>query len=264
MKAKSHKSKHHASSTNSLLHGVVILAVLLGFSAVIFLAMDSSLFKMKQINVEPLSEGYPVSVERVLDLADVPMGRLNLFAMNLKPIETRLMKNPWVKGVVLSKQLPNTLVLKVIERKPISLLNELNGSVLYIEEDGATFEDRSMVYGKELPMISGFAANDPENLKKINHFIQAWFMQGSIPNLKVSSVSYDYKNGLRAMVIFPLKNKQNMRAMLELGQNIEEAEQIPQAKFKKVLDYLFEKSTPASKIWLGDGKKIVVKVSRGS
>ena len=115
-----------------------------------------------------------------------------------------------------------------------------------------------------MPIISGFAANDLENLKKINHLIEVWFFQGNIPNLKLSSVSYDYKNGLRAMVIFPLKNKQSMRAVLELGQNIEEASAIPRARFKKILDYLYMRSTPASKIWLGDGKKIVVKVARGS
>ena len=42
-----------------------------------------------------------------------------------------------------------------------------------------------------------------------------------IPDLKLSSVSFDLKTGLRAVVIYPLKNKQNMRAVLELGQNIE-------------------------------------------
>ncbi len=113
-------------------------------------------------------------------------------------------------------------------------------------------------------MISGFSANDTPNLKRVIQFMENWFEGAEVENLKLSSISFDSKNGLRAMVVLPLKNKQNMRAMLELGQTLDEAAAIPQARFKKILEYLHDRSIPASKIWLGNGKKIVVKVSRGS
>lgn len=246
------------------LHAYLTLLVVIGFSALGYFAIDSSLFRLNQVNVESLSEHYPISIEQVLDTAKVPLGKFSLFSINLKPIEDRLTKNPWVKGVIISKQFPNTLVLKIVERNPVSLLNEVNGRVLYIEDDGATFEDRAMVYSKELPMISGFSANDAEKLKRINQFLDSWFGNTGMEKLKVSSISFDPKNGLKAMIVFPLKNNQSMRAVLELGQNIEEASVIPQDRFKKILSYLHDKSIPASKIWLGDGKKIVVKVARGS
>jgi hypothetical protein len=249
--------------TRSLLHTVTALFVLLVIAAGIYFAIHSSLFFIKSVQIEPLSTDYPLSVEHVMDLADIELGKESLFFMDLKPVELRLMQHPWVRGVVLSKQFPNALVIKIVERKPISLLNELNGRVLYIEEDGITFEDRSMVYTKDLPILSGFSSRDPERLKEVGRFIDSWFLKSTIPDLKLSSISYDQKNGLRAMVTYPVTSQSLMRPVLELGLNIAEASTIPQVRLKSVLQYLRNKTMSASRIWLGDGKKIVVKISRG-
>lgn len=243
------------------LTGFCVLALLgVGISQ----SVHSSLFFLRAVRVEPLSAGYPISKEKVLELAQVQMGAVSLFDVNLLPIETRLMAHPWIKGVVLGKQFPNTLSLKVIERTPVALLSEPGGRVLYLEGDGTTFEDQAMVYSKDLPILVGFKAQNVEKLKKINQFIATWFSIEKFPGMKLSSVSDDEKLGLRAVISYPLKNQKQMRTVLELGLNVEEALLIPESRLKRVLDYLSERSMSASKIWLGDGKKIVVKISRGS
>jgi hypothetical protein len=66
------------------------------------------------------------------------------------------------------------------------------------------------------------------------------------------------------MISYPLKNHHPMRTILELGLNLEEASAIPVSHLRKVLEYVASRAQPASRIWLGDGKKIVVKISRGS
>ncbi len=227
-------------------------------------AVRSSLFTLRSVVVEPLSSNYPLNREQVLHLAGVPVGLGSLFELNLEPIESRLLQNPWVKGVVVGKQFPGTLSLRVVERTPVALLAEANGRVVYLESDGTTFEDRAMVYQGELPIFTGFQSNDPETLKKINAFVKNWFAPEIIPGLKLSSLSYDERLGLRAMISYPMKNQQQMRTVLELGLNLEDAEELPMERLKKVLQYIAQRSQPASKIWLGNGKKIVVKFSRGS
>ncbi len=245
-------------------HALIGFGIFLGLMVGAYVAVESSLFHLKRVQVIPLTEGYPLTAEQVLDLAKVPLGKVSLFSLDLKSVELKLLKNPWVKGVVISKQFPSTLVLKVIERKPVSILNEVSGRIYYVEDQGETFEDKGTPYSKTLPIISGFRASDDQALKRMNEFIANWFGSGVFQELKLSSVSFDLDTGLKALVSFPLKNKQVMRAVLELGQNIDEATLIPKERFKLILSYLYEHSTPASKIWLGDGKKIVVKVSRGS
>ena len=121
-----------------------------------------------------------------------------------------------------------------------------------------------MVYPKDLPILSGFSAQDLPALKNLNHFIETWFASESLPGARLSALNYDERLGLRAMVVYPMKNQKNMRTVIELGLNLEEAASVSSAHLKRVFEYISSRSTPASKIWLGDGKKIVVKFSRGS
>jgi hypothetical protein len=252
-----------SAASRNLLYWVLGFFVL---GAIIFgikQATRSSLFMLRSVVVEPLSRDYPLSQDQVLQLAGVRTGSGTLFDLSLKPVELRLLRNPWVKGVVLGKQFPGTLSLRVVERTPVALLPESGGRVLYLESDGEVFEDRAMTYSAELPLFIGFSSSDKESLKKMNEFVRSWFSPGIIPGLKLSSLSYDEKLGLRAMISYPMKNGQLMRTVLELGLNLEEAAVLPMERLKQVLQYIAQKSQPASKIWLGNGKKIVVKFSRG-
>jgi len=254
----------HSGALKNLGHWVLGLLVIgvIGFG--VRQATRSSLFILRKVVVEPLSPDYPLSRERVLDLAKVPVGSKSLFDLNMAPIESRLLRHPWVKGVIVGKQFPNTLSLKIVERNPVALLTEGTGRVLYLENDGTSFEDEAMVYPVDLPILTGFSAKNIDLLKRLHVFIQTWFSPENLPGLKLSSLSYDEKMGLRAMISYPLKNRQQMRTVLELGLNLEEASSVPAHHLRKVLEYVAGKAQPASRIWLGDGKKIVVKISRGS
>ena len=246
------------------LHILAAVLVVTALGLGIYQAVHSSLFYLKNVEVESFSDAYPLTADQVRGLAKVPVGKVGLFDVELLPIENRLLKHPWVKGVVLGKRFPNTLAIKIIERNPVALLTEGKGRVLYLEADGTIFEDQNMVYPKDLPILSGFSGEDRQGLKNVDGFIETWFSHDVLPGVKLSSISYDEKLGLRAVISYPMKNKQQMRTVLELGLNIEEAKIIPQQRLLKVLEYLSERSMQASKIWLGDGKKIVVKISRGS
>jgi hypothetical protein len=254
----------HSGALRNLGHWALGLLVIGAIGFGVKQATRSSLFLLKSVVVEPITANYPLSRETVLELARVPLGSQSLFDLNMAPIELRLLRHPWVKGVIVGKQFPSTLSLKIVERDPVALLTEGNGRVLYLESDGTPFEDEAMVYSGDLPILTGFSSKNIDLLKRLNTFIQTWFAQEKIPGLKLSSISYDEKMGLRAMISYPLKDRQQMRTVLELGLNLEEASGIPADHLRKVLEYVAGKAQPASRIWLGDGKKIVVKFSRGS
>jgi hypothetical protein len=250
-------------SYRNLLHAGIAGLVLLAMGFGVLQASRSSIFLLKAVKVESLSPGYPITRDAVLEMAKAPIGRVSLFHLDLEPMENRLTRNPWVKGVVIGKQFPGTLSLKIIERTPVALLSESTGRILYLEEDGSTFEDRAMVYPADLPILTGFPAADLPTLKALNQFMRTWFSAERLPGLRLSSLSYDEKSGLKAMVLYPMKNQKLMRTVIELGLNLDEANGVSSAHLRQVFDYLSNRSQPASKIWLGDGKKIVVKFSRG-
>lgn len=244
--------------SRNALHSLAALLILSSIGVSLYVATQSNLFQLKEVVVEPLSQGYPLRVDQVMDLANIPLGRWNLFSVDLTPVENRLKKNVWVRGVVISKEFPHTIKLKVIERKPIAMLNDSAGKVYYLEEDGTGFEDRNTLYSKALPILNGFP-HQAEKLKPVMAWVQSWFRVPQMAEVNLSSISYDEKMGLKALVVY--QNK--IRVILELGMNTEEASKLPQARLIQVLDYLNDKALQASRIWLGDGKKIVVKVSGG-
>ena len=246
------------------LHVLAAVLVMIALAVGMESAMHSSLFKLKNISIEAMSDGYPLSREQVIEMAKVSLGKQNLFDLNLKPIETRLLKSPWVKGVVIGKEFPDTVSLKIVERAPIALVNGSKGKVVYLESDGTLFEDQSIIYSKDLPILQGFPIQDRETMLKVRELLFNWFQESHFPGVRISSLSFDEKLGLKAVIAYPLKNGQLMRPVIELGLNLDEALTTAQAPFKKVLEYLSSKSLSASKIWLGDGKKIVVKLARRS
>jgi len=250
----------HSKNTMHWVAGILGLAVLItGITQV----THSSLFLLRSVSVTPLSSSYPLTREKVLELARIPVGNISLFDLSLEPIQSRLIEQPWVKGVVLGKQFPSQLSLTIIERNPVALLTEPQGRVVYLEADGTTFEDKAMTYPEDLPILEGFSAQNIESLKEANAFIRTWFAPDHFPGLKVSSLSNDEKMGLRAVVSVPESHQKQMRVVIELGLNLREAAQVSPEHLSKVLKYLSDHSMQASKIWLGDGKKIVVKVLKG-
>ena len=268
-------------SSKNALHFVFSALVLAMVLTVGFLAVHSSLFALKTIKVAPLSEGYPLSIEEVESLLQLPKGQVNLFELDLKPVEGRLVKHPWVKGVVLSKQFPNHLSVQILERKPIALVNTGGGSgstatvdktsarIFYLESDGTLFDEKSIRFARELPILSGVRPDDSQGLQQMSEFVRDWFDPEAIPGLKLSSLSLDSKLGLRAVISYPMEqnkssNNRSMRLILEMGLNIPEVKTVSSEGLRSVLQYLAQRSKAASRIWLGDGKKIVVKMSRGS
>ena len=253
----------------NVLHIMVAVSVMVACLLGIHRALHSSLFSLDAVAVEPLSKNYPLSADQVLKIARVEIqsgnnSGINLVGLDLKPIEARLIRHPWIKGVVLEKRFPGSLLIRVIERNPAVMVEGKGGKMVYLESDGALFEDSSLSFSKELPIVSGISFQDEALLHRTVEFITKWFDPEKAPGLKLSALNYDEKLGLRAVVSYPLKNKSQMRTLLEMGINMDEVEQVEQGRLMMVLHYLSEKSMPASKIWLGDGKKIVVKVARGS
>ncbi|MEK6580148.1 MAG: hypothetical protein AABZ55_13050, partial [Bdellovibrionota bacterium] len=71
-----------------LTFGFLILAFGSIASAVV-VSMHSSLFIVHAVEVEDQPEDSPMSASDIISLASVPIGKLNLFQLNLKQVESR-------------------------------------------------------------------------------------------------------------------------------------------------------------------------------
>lgn len=120
---------------------VFLLSVVVGAFIIvsIVLCVWSPLFQIRSISVE--GAGAHVSAERVTQLAAVPAGA-TLFGYDESGVTQRLLSDPWVAGVTLTRSLPNTLTIQIEERTLGAIVMLSNGTQAWrLSTDGVWLEE---------------------------------------------------------------------------------------------------------------------------
>jgi len=152
------------------LHRIVITAIL-GFAAVLVwivanmagvpalaeaemaLIASKSGFEVKRVEVRGVNRMNELKIyERVLGQRDQAMPRLDIAALR-----DELLQLSWVKDARVSRQLPDTLVVDVIERNPHAVLRK-DGKLTLIDETGHSLEAVSPARAHGLLVLSGAGA----------------------------------------------------------------------------------------------------------
>ena len=80
---------------------------------------------------------------------------LNLFQIDIARVQHDLRGLGWVRRIDIEKKLPDTLRIKITERKPVALVR-VNDRLLYVDEEGTPFAELSAAVGDDdLLLISG-------------------------------------------------------------------------------------------------------------
>lgn len=111
---------------------------------------------------------YTISREEILNIARIKDTLLNADEVNIDNIQDRILKNPEIKKVFVSKELPSELKIEVIERRPVAIINTGNEAAL-IDDELEIFPFRNSVKLYDVPVISGIRnENNPDPSKKYN------------------------------------------------------------------------------------------------
>ncbi len=238
-------------------------------AATLWFALRSPLFIVQVVEVvEPeASELIPLDAHKIAELAAVPVGKTNLFFLNLKEVQNRILANSWIQDVHLEKQFPQTLVVSVTFRKPRALIQQPQGGIVYLDERGVPFEKIDLRLKSDLPLLSGFEGNMPmaiEFLKKWDTFFGGPTNQS--PVLELSSLDWEKESGFRAWVHYPLTAgaRKQARASIDLGADVGSDLDLQLSRLQGVARYLARHNIAVRHIWADAGKKIVVKTAFGS
>jgi cell division protein FtsQ len=110
-------------------------------------------FEVKRVEVRGVNRMNELKIyEKVLGQRDQAMPRLDVAALR-----DELTQLPWVKDARVSRQLPDTLVVDVIERNPHAVLRT-NGKLTLIDETGHPLEAVSSARARGLLVLSGAGA----------------------------------------------------------------------------------------------------------
>jgi cell division septal protein FtsQ len=136
-------------------------------------AMRSPMFMLQVVELADLPEAAPVDAQAITHLAALPVGRINLFDLDLKPVEERILSQPWIREVRLEKHFPQTLSISIVFREPQALLQAENGSLSYVDLDGKVFGQVNLMVQPDLPVISSSGAGHlPESVQVIRGWEQ--------------------------------------------------------------------------------------------
>ena len=177
-----------------MISGVVFLVII----SIIFVEIKKrkiTFFKIKNIEIIG-AENSPIDeIKKILnDYKLKPMSKINFIKLSQK-----LRKVKWIDDVIIMKRYPSTLIVKVIEKKPISIL-ETDKKFYLIDEDGNVIDEyKNRFYNLNFVIFVAKDLNDyRKNLKKyVPQIYETLKKNGFIQ--EVSDIKY--KNGELEMIL---------------------------------------------------------------
>ncbi|MGK5081943.1 FtsQ-type POTRA domain-containing protein [Bdellovibrionota bacterium FG-1] len=221
-------------------------------------AMRSPLFVLQVVEVADQPEGAPVDAQTLSNLADLPVGKVNLFDLELGPIEERILSNAWIREVRLQKHFPQTLSISVVFREPQAILQSEGGVLSYVDVDGKAFGQVSLMYQPDLPMITASGAG---HVVQSLRLLKSWAASELGHVAQISSLQWEPERGFRVWVTYALAASTG-RTLVDLGQDIDGEVQF--RRLAQVFHYLTANHVQVRQIWADAEKKIVVRTARGS
>ena len=255
----------------------------------VYSALHSSLFLVQVVEVNDQTDDAPVDSQTISQLAAVPTGMVNLFDLDLRAVEQRILTNPWIREVRLQKRFPQTLSIAVTYREPKALMQNPDGTLSYVDVDGKAFGQVNLKFRSDLPLLTGFHAQPQKQTVDALRIASALEASASSAGAILSSLEWDRERGYRALISYPMAPKAAPksqpakagrgvakapaaspvrswgRAAVDLGQDFDSRTSDTQlGRLSEVLKYLGANSIPAQQIWADAEKKIVVKTIHGS
>jgi cell division protein FtsQ len=139
---------------------VVGLAIVVGASTAVAwsihrYAMTTPRFGIKTV---ALSGNERLSQDEIVTLGGVEIGK-NLFSFDTHEAERAIVKNPWVSTAKVSRVLPATLKIELVERKAAAFA-VLGERLFLVTKDGEPFKQVKPEDPIDLPVVTGITASE--------------------------------------------------------------------------------------------------------
>ncbi|MDZ5252802.1 cell division protein FtsQ/DivIB [Clostridium sp. LIBA-8841] len=122
----------------------IILIVVLGL-----ILLKTPYFNIKKVNI---NNNNIITKEKVIQENDVL--NQNIFLLNTSALKKKILSNPYIKDVKISRKLPDELTIKVEERNATFIVND--GADFYVlNENLVIMEKKNSAEGLQLPVVTG-------------------------------------------------------------------------------------------------------------
>ena len=163
----------------------IVLAIVVG--VVIFAgyrgAASASFFQVRKVEVQGTSR---VSVDEVQALVRKEVEKTGVWKADLKGMNARLEKQPWIRAAIVSRVLPDGIRVRITERVPRAVVRTASGRFRWVDEDAVMLGE--MLPTDQIPpfFLRGLNEEDSEaarteNRERVEKFLElqrAWDAAG--------------------------------------------------------------------------------------
>lgn len=183
----------------------------------IYICISSSIFELKQIDVDGNSK---ITKSDIIKIGDIETGK-NIFKYNLNDVEKKLLVNPYIKYVKVSRKFPDKLVITIKENSEYAIIKE-GASYIYIGGNGLVLSEQKDIKNKNIPLVSGIEIKNKKlntkikiNSDKSNYIILA------IDTLKKNNMSRKIESIKINKNKMYMKTDDNTNIVLKIDEDIE-------------------------------------------
>jgi cell division protein FtsQ len=138
-------------------YGILFCALgIYGFSYLDFSQILGTLgFSLKEVIIEGHDRLKSSEILKSLGVVQ----KAPLFGFSLEKIQQQTLKNPWIRSVAIQRQLPDTLYMRIVERRPLALWKEeqgeTQGRTIMIDDEGELIHAKVPLEYENLPIVLG-------------------------------------------------------------------------------------------------------------
>ncbi len=146
-------------------------------------------FEVKSVEILGMKEVDELKVYNMIFQSE----DLSMPMIDIEKIRTDIIQNGWVEDVRVTRRLPDTLVVEVVERQPIAIWQH-DGKYSLVDRNGIVLEDVVQSNYLGLPLIAGEGAND--KIKNLDELLS------EAPALKPQVIGAKWVGNRRWDIIF--------------------------------------------------------------
>lgn len=137
-------------------------------------AASASFFQVRKVEVQGASR---VSADEVQALVRKEVEKTGVWKADLKGMNARLEKLPWIRTAVVSRVLPDGIRVRITERVPRAVVRTASGRFRWVDDDAVLLGE--MLPTDQIPsfFLRGLNEDDPEGARTENRERVAKFME---------------------------------------------------------------------------------------
>ena len=116
-------------------------------------------------------------------------------------VEDNILKNPWVKGVSVTKEFPKKVNIDIDEEESYCLILDENSKPFYISKEGKRLGPANFDEGLDFPVLIGEGINDPDLVKEAIQLLELSSESKVLNWSQISEVHLDSIYGINLFTV---------------------------------------------------------------